>query len=155
MNSIEEKYTYQLQIASLHDFTEIVEVWEASVRATHHFLKEEDILYFKPLILNEYLEAVDLWKVLDDKNRIVGFLGTSEDSIEMLFVHPDHRGKGAGKMLIKHAIQQLNTRFVDVNEQNEQAVGFYKKMGFVTVNRSEKDGTGKPYPLLHMELKQP
>ena len=41
------------------EYQEVVEVWEASVRATHHFLKEEDIVYFKPLILNEYLKAVD------------------------------------------------------------------------------------------------
>ena len=27
------------------DYLEIVEVWEASVRATHHFLKEADIAY--------------------------------------------------------------------------------------------------------------
>ncbi|ADR21290.1 hypothetical protein MATR_10810 [Marivirga tractuosa] len=27
------------------NYLEIVEVWEASVRATHHFLKEADIAY--------------------------------------------------------------------------------------------------------------
>jgi putative acetyltransferase len=47
------------------EYKEVVEVWEASVRATHHFLKEEDIAYFKPLILNTYLDAVDLRCVRD------------------------------------------------------------------------------------------
>ena len=37
----------------------VVDLWEASVRATHHFLPESDIQYFKPLILNEYLDAVN------------------------------------------------------------------------------------------------
>jgi putative acetyltransferase len=41
---------------------------------------------------------------------------------------------------------------VDVNEQNEQAVGFYLKMGFQVEGRSDEDGFGKPYPLLHMRL---
>ncbi|WPP50307.1 acetyltransferase [Catalinimonas niigatensis] len=149
----QDNSTYTLEKGELKDFPEIVEVWEASVRATHHFLTEEDILYFKPLILNEYLDAVDLWVALDPQHKIVGFLGESEGNIEMLFIHPDHRGKGAGKLLLHHAIHELHAHKVDVNEQNEQAVGFYKQMGFVIVKRSEKDGLGKPYPILHMQLK--
>jgi len=41
---------------------------------------------------------------------------------------------------------------VDVNEQNHQAVGFYARMGFQMVGRSEKDPFGQPYPLLHLAL---
>jgi putative acetyltransferase len=41
---------------------------------------------------------------------------------------------------------------VDVNEQNEQALGFYRHLGFEVVGRSPLDGQGKPYPLLHMTL---
>jgi hypothetical protein len=29
------------------DYIELIEIWEASVRATHDFLKEEGILFFK------------------------------------------------------------------------------------------------------------
>ena len=52
-----------------------------------------------------------------------------------------------------YSIDHLNVTKVDVNEQNEQAVGFYKNYGFETVHRSELDSSGKPYPTLHMELK--
>ena len=38
----------------------------------------------------------------------------------------------------------------NVNEQNKQAVGFYKKMGFKVTGRSEVDDLGKPYPLLNL-----
>ena len=41
---------------------------------------------------------------------------------------------------------------VDVNEQNNQAVGFYKHIGFNTYKRSDLDGEGKEYPILHMRL---
>lgn len=41
---------------------------------------------------------------------------------------------------------------VDVNEQNEQAVGFYKRMGFTVIGRTGMDGLGKPYPLLQTKL---
>lgn len=42
---------------------------------------------------------------------------------------------------------------MDVNEQNPQAVGFYKHMGFDTFKRSEFDEQGNPFPILHMKLK--
>lgn len=134
------------------EYPEVVEVWEASVRATHHFLKEEDIVYFKPLILNEYLKMVDLRGVKNEHQKIIGFLGVAEDKIEMLFIHPDARGKGVGKWLVEYALKQMKVTKVDVNEQNEQAVGFYEHVGFKTTSRSELDSLGMPYPILHMEL---
>jgi len=64
-----------IEIVSPEDFSKIVEVWEASVRATHHFLQEEDIQFFKPLI-PEYLKAVQLRCVRNEKGNIEGFLGS-------------------------------------------------------------------------------
>ena len=142
---------HHIEKVSKSDYPEIVEVWEASVRATHHFLKEEDIAYFKPLILNQYLDAVEL-RCIKIEERIVGFLGVAEQNLEMLFIHPDYRGKGIGKSLLDYSINELQVFKVDVNEQNEQAVGFYHHCGFKTVGRSEVDSSGKPYPILHMEL---
>tara|TARA_R110002072_G_scaffold289032_3_gene455834 strand:+ start:6785 stop:7228 length:444 start_codon:yes stop_codon:yes gene_type:complete len=136
------------------EYNKVVEVWEASVRATHHFLKEEDIAYFKPLILNTYLDAVELRCYRDDNNKIVGFFGVSDENLEMLFMHPEERGKKIGKSLLEYAINHFDVTKVDVNEQNEQAVGFYMHCGFVTKGRSELDASGKPYPILHMELKK-
>ena len=135
------------------EYPEVVNVWEASVRATHHFLKEEDIEYFKPLILNTYLDAVELRCIRNNEHKIVGFLGVAEGNLEMLFIHPDYAGKGVGKTLLTYAVGHLMVNKVDVNEQNEQAVGFYEHFGFEVVGRSELDATGKPYPTLHMQLK--
>jgi putative acetyltransferase len=39
-----------------------------------------------------------------------------------------------------------------VNEQNEQAVGFYMHLGCAVIDRSERDRMGMPYPLLHLRL---
>jgi len=136
------------------EYPEVVRVWESSVRATHHFLKEEDIEYFKPLILNTYLDAVELRCMRNDENNILGFLGVAEQNLEMLFIDPEHRGKGVGKSLLDYAMENLNVTKVDVNEQNEQAVGFYEHFGFEVIGRSELDSSGKPYPILHMALKK-
>lgn len=143
-----------IEVPASSDFAELISVWEASVRATHDFLKEEDILFFKPLILNEYLKAVNLYCVKNDSGAIAGFMGLREDSIEMLFIHPCFRGSGIGKALLQFAVNDQKITKVDVNEQNGQAAGFYIKMGFAVTNRSAVDSMGKPYPILHMELSQ-
>lgn len=143
---------YYIDIVHQNEYTEIVAIWEASVRATHHFLKEADIQYFKPLIYNEYLHAVNLFCVRNEDNKMVGFLGVAGGKIEMLFVHPTAMGKGAGTKLAKYAIEKLKATKVDVNEDNPKAVGFYQHLGFKTISRSALDSLGKPFPILHMAL---
>ena len=143
---------YQIDQIKPEEYPDVVEVWEASVRATHDFLKESDIQFFKPLILNEYLKAVDLRCIRNVENKIVAFSGVADQNLEMLFIHPDERGKKMGKTLLDYVIKNQEVNKVDVNEQNEQALGFYLKQGFEVKSRSEVDGMGKPYPLLHLEL---
>lgn len=145
--------SFNITIVQKSEYKALVDLWEASVRATHHFLKEEDIHYFRPLILNTYLDAVELRCARDDQGNILGFLGVAENNLEMLFIHPENRGMGIGKKLLDYAIIALDVQKADVNEQNEQAVGFYLKQGFEVVGRSALDGSGKPYPILHMKLK--
>jgi putative acetyltransferase len=137
--------------ATEKDYPEIIEVWEQSVRATHQFLPEEYLQQIKSL-LPSIFPAVQLF-VVQDHNKIAGFLGVAEKKIEMLFIHPGSRGKGIGKQLTEFAMYELQADKVDVNEQNEQATGFYQRMGFVVTGREETDGLGKPYPLLLMELR--
>ncbi len=76
----------------------------------------------------------------------------SNSNIEMLFIAPQSRGKGVGALLAWHAIRVQGATKVDVNEQNGQALGFYKHLGYQVIGRSPLDGQGKPYPLLHMRL---
>lgn len=99
------------------DFAELAHVWEASVAATHHFLRHEDFLLLRGMII-EFFEQVDLVHATGANGRITGFLGTSDDKVEMLFIHPDERGHGIGKGLVRYATEQLGIRKVDVNEQN-------------------------------------
>lgn len=135
------------------DYPELIEIWEASVRATHDFLSEEDLQELKPAILNQYSDAVDLKCAKTDDGEILGFCGVSNGNIEMLFVSPNQRGKGIGSSLAFHAIESQSATTVDVNEQNDQAVGFYLHIGFAVTGRSPVEGQDKPYPLLHMALK--
>ena len=141
----------KIEQAQAADYQALIALWEASVRATHHFLQEADIIALKPLILEHYFAAVDLVCARGEE-EIAGFCGVHDGNIEMLFIAPEARGSGVGRLLVAHAIQRQGARRVDVNEQNAQALGFYQHLGFGVMGRSPLDGQGKPYPLLHMSL---
>ncbi|VVE88026.1 GNAT family N-acetyltransferase [Pandoraea bronchicola] len=134
------------------EFDAITELWEASVRATHDFLSDTDIAWLRPRIRNNYLGAVTLRVFRDDGGVLRGFLGVAEGNVEMLFVAPDARRQGIGAALLAYAVRELDCTSVDVNEQNPQALAFYRREGFEVTGRSELDGQGRPFPLLHMRL---
>lgn len=137
------------------DYPELTRVWEASVRATHGFLPDSYITLLRDMVQSQYLDAVMLICCKDARQRITGFAGVAAGKVEMLFIDPDYRGQGIGKQLLRYAIEHLNADQLDVNEQNDQAVGFYFKQGFEVIGRSEHDGMGQPYPLLHLRLRRP
>ena len=127
-------------------------IWEASVRASHHFLTEEDIRSLYPQAEEAVRQIGTLW-VADDGNVRIGFIGIQSGKIEMLFLHPDYFRKGIGKVLIQKAIAEQDVQYVDVNEQNPSAVKFYERMGFRTFRRDSTDDQGNPFPILRMEIK--
>ncbi|MEK8130351.1 acetyltransferase [Paenibacillus filicis] len=135
------------------DHEQLVDIWLRAVRATHTFLTEEDIEFFHTMVRDEALTAVELWTALDEAGVPVGFIGLDGTKVEMLFVDPDRHGQGTGRRLMEHAVQLKGPAItVDVNEQNEGAHAFYLRLGFVQTGRSELDGSGKPFPLLHLAL---
>lgn len=142
---------YTLHNVTEQEYDRLVQVWESAVKATHDFLKEDDFEFYKNL-MPQFLNAVALKSLKDENGQILGFMGTAEGNLEMLFVHAEARGKGIGKKLLNHALQDLKITKVDVNKDNAQAVGFYERFGFQTYKISEADAFGKPYPIVHMNL---
>ena len=125
-------------------------IWEASVRASHHFLTEADIRSLRPQAEAAIRHIETLW-VVDRDGVGIGFAGIQSRKIEMLFLHPDHFRKGLGKMLIQKAFSELDVQYVDVNEQNPAAVEFYERTGFQTFRRDSTDDQGNPFPILRMK----
>lgn len=60
----------KLQSLSDEILDELLIVWEKSVRSSHHFLKEEDIEYFKPLVRDQYFLAVKLFVIRNENGRL-------------------------------------------------------------------------------------
>lgn len=144
--------TMKIESVNTEDFPELLSVWENSVRATHDFITEDDIAFFKPIIIEQAFPNVTLKCIKDEQKAILGFVGVHDSKIEMLFILDAARGEGIGKALLNYAVEQLDASKVDVNEQNPLAVGFYQHMGFKVISRSPLDDMGKPFPILHMKL---
>ncbi len=106
----------------------------------------------RSLKYNVALLRVELKCAKNENGDILGFCGVHDKNIEMLFIAPEYRRQGVGRLLTVNAIKFQSATKVDVNEQNTQALAFYQKQGFKVIGRSPLDGQGKPYPLLHMTL---
>jgi putative acetyltransferase len=128
----------------------LLDIWLRSVRATHTFLTEDDIQVLLPLVRDSALVEMELWVLCSNVGVPIGFMGLSGAKVEALFLAPEHRRRGGGRMLLEHARRLKGLLSVDVNEQNPEAVCFYEASGFVVVGRSELDGQGRPFPLLHL-----
>lgn len=142
---------FQLRPSCPADVPDLIDIWRRSVRATHTFLTESDFHEIETIVATLYLPNADLTVATNGQGRLAGFMGMNASHIDSLFLDPDCRGKGLGRLFIDHAAREAgNPLTVDVNEQNEQAVAFYRHMGFVETGRSPTDDDGRPYPLLHM-----
>lgn len=143
---------YTIGTPDKSEYPELVSLWAASVQATHYFLAISDFEFYKQLLEGGLLQQVTLTCARNAQGVIAGFSGCSGNELEMLFIDPLQRGKGIGKMLLQHAVDVLQISKVSVNEANTQALDFYLHCGFRVQSRSETDGMGKPYPLLHLSL---
>jgi len=130
----------------------LLDIWERSVRATHLFLSEAEILRIREYVPLALMGVAHLIVAEDATGKPVAFLGTENGRLEMLFLAPEARGQGLGRKLLEYGMAHYNIRELTVNEQNPQAVGFYEHMGFRTYKRTETDEEGGPYPLLYMKL---
>jgi ribosomal protein S18 acetylase RimI-like enzyme len=94
----------------------------------------------------EHPETGEIFVLKEDTN-IVGMisllytistaLGGKVATLEDMVINPKHRGKGAGTLLLTHAI--AHAKYVAckritllTDKDNEEAINFYKKQGFVT-----------------------
>lgn len=135
------------------DLPRLFEIWETSVRASHTFLTEADIQSLVPLVKAELADFHPIHCLRDEDGQAFAMLGVAASSIEMLFVHAGHHGRGAGRTLVEFAIRELRADRVDVNQQNTAAVGFYQHLGFRQTGASPLDAAGRPFPILHMALR--
>ena len=133
---------------------ELLKIWEDSVRATHKFLSNEEILKIRKYVPEALRNIAHLIIEKDKTENPIAFMGIEKNKLEMLFIKNSERGKGIGKKLLNYGIENYNVNELAVNEQNPEAKRFYEHMGFTVYQRNELDDQGNPYPVLYMRLEK-
>ncbi len=100
--------------------------------------------------------------VAKDGSKVVGFCqvikGKDYNELKIIYVLPEHQGKGIGKMLVAKAMSMLDPGkdvIVEVVEYNKNTIGFYRKLGFVEFEKGKghEVSNRKMMPTIRMKLK--
>lgn len=108
---------------------QLVDVWEASVRATHLFLSANEIAEIKRYVPQALMGVAHLVVAERDDGAPAAFMGVQDGKLEMLFLAPEERGKGLGRQLLEHGIQRYAVESLVVNEQNPRPGTFMSTWG--------------------------
>lgn len=110
-------------------------------------MKEKDInavveienlsfLFPKPEAI--FREDEHKYLVAKDEEKVVGYIGIEKilDEVHIInmAIHPDYRGKGIGKRLMQHVLNDEDVFFLEVRVSNETAKNIYEKYGFKVIN---------------------
>ena len=143
---------FKLRPSTHRDLDRLLDIWRRAVDATHDFLLTEDRAAIE-LEVAAFFPEVNFVLAVDVSDTPQGLMFLQDGHLEALFVDPDQRGKGIGKALVQAALADHPALTTDVNEQNRDAAGFYRRMGFEATGRSPLDGQGRPYPLIHLRYR--
>ncbi len=100
-----------------------------------------------------------LWEAKDEE-KVVGFAAAKRgerNEIEAMFILPEYQGQGIGGKLMKRALKWIGNQekiYLNVVAYNNNAIGFYKKFGFVETNKKVDSGvefsSGTTLPSMEM-----
>lgn len=130
---------------------ELTNLWERSVKTSHHFLNLKEIERIKQYVPNELRKVAKLFVAIEKSNVLLAFIGIKDDMIQMLFVDDKYVGKGIGSKLVDYVINNYDIKYVEVNEDNLIAHKFYLNKGFKDLKRKEYDDYNDPYPIIIMK----
>jgi ribosomal-protein-alanine N-acetyltransferase len=133
---------------------------------------EIDRLSFSdPWIYNFFKSSLrDIFLVLEKRGEICGYLvacvchDLEKAVIIRIAVHPDHRGEGAGRSLIRKCFDLLVERNIGVVELDVElvsrgAIKLYEKLGFkienIHVFPSDFPGDEETFYVMRLELPKP
>jgi ribosomal protein S18 acetylase RimI-like enzyme len=74
------------------------------------------------------------------RGRIAGFILRRDTRVHALYVAPEWRGRGVGRMLLAEAQARAGALDLWVLEENDRARTFYRRAGFAEAGRDRRGG---------------
>ena len=150
-----------LRRAVASDAQDIGAVFDAAVRQAWTYLGE---LAREPMfppdewdkLVTEHAPPNVLLVAIDERGDVVGFTAVHPRDSEMflLFVHPQHAGRGVGRMLLDAAHEAMRAAgcreaFLYTHEENERALRVYEAAGY------RRDGSVRESDFRGVHLREP
>lgn len=115
---------------SAEGIEELVDLCENSARSAYRFFREADFRLQRPQLRLAIAGIPELYAAKDAATcNVAGVVAVQDGKIALLFVAPELRGRGIGKMLLAKALSKRATR-VEVYRLNHSALAFYQAHGF-------------------------
>lgn len=134
------------------DLQTLSAIWFDASLLAHAFLGEARLREQRALIETIYLPTAETW-VACHRGETVGFISLLDTFIGGLFVAPQRQGLGAGRALVQHALSLKGELSLEVYTANDQALGFYRSLGFEEISRRPVDDEGLPFENSLLQLK--
>lgn len=98
----------------------------------------ENLSFRYPKPESVFREDEHKYLVAKDEEKVIGYIGVEKilDEVHIInmAVHPDYRGKGIGKRLMQHVLNDEEVFFLEVRVSNETAKNIYERYGFKVLN---------------------
>lgn len=116
------------------DLDNIMEIWVNTNIEAHNFIDEK---YWRDNfdMVKEMMPSAELY-AFEEESEIKGFVGLMENYIAGIFVKGDNKSKGIGKALLDFIKTKRDELNLSVYEKNTRATEFYKREGFVVVDKN-------------------
>lgn len=129
----------------------LTDIWYSASKVAHYFLGENKLQEHRSLVSELYLPQAETWVACLD-GVPVGFIGLMDSFVGGLFVSPEAQGKGVGQALIAYGLELKDGLNLDVYALNARTCEFYKRLGFVEIDRRSTDKEGLPFEEISMCL---
>ena len=133
------------------DTKKLSAIWFDASLIAHPFIGRQRLLEQRQLIEEKYLPNSETW-VAWQANVPLGFISLMDKFVGGIFVAPGQQGQGVGRKLIAYALDRKGELTLEVYTQNEQAVRFYRSLGFRELSRRPFDDEGFPFENARLTL---
>ena len=140
--------------ATEKDLSRIAEIEIFNYRLNFYPIFKSDWFYFEyltvPSLMEKYAVETGSFYIYDD-GVIKGFVKTSDNEIQKLFVEPVLQGNKIGDALVNFATEKLSADNLWALEKNTKAIKFYEKHGFELTDEKKFEEDTTEY-LVKMKL---
>lgn len=141
----------QIRPYTPEDKSRLLSIWRAASEIGHPFFSNDQLNEQQKVVGEVYLPQAETF-VAEHDGAPVGFIGMLGHFVGGLFVAPEAHGQGIGRALVTFVLERDGALELDVYALNETAIGFYRRLGFVEVERRSTDDNNQPFEVIRLRI---